>query len=81
MQNESRSERTPETEPKPELVKPSKMDRIKSAAVTAGISMIPVGLTVGTALIGYKTGRMQFDAAKLNLETAKLAAAAVTPKS
>lgn len=81
MQNESRSERKPETEPQPELVQPSKMARFKSAAFTAGIAMIPVGLSVGTALIGYKTGKMQFDAAKLNLETAKLAAAAVTPKS
>lgn len=79
--NESQSERKPEAEPVVESAKPSKLARVKSTVIAGGIAMIPVALSVGTALVGYKTGKMQFDAAKLNLETAKLAAAAITPKA
>lgn len=59
---------TPVTEP----TKPSKLDRVKTAAFTAGIAMIPIAVTVASTTLSYKTGKMQFDAAKLNLETAKL---------
>jgi hypothetical protein len=62
------------TEPTPavESTKPSKLTRVKSAAVMAGITIIPTAITVGLTCIGYKTGKMNFDAAKLNLETAKI---------
>lgn len=79
--NESTSERKPESEPVVDTVKPSKFARVKSAAVTTGIFVIPTVVTVGASIIGYRTGKMEFDAAKLNLETAKLAAAAIAPKS
>ena len=72
--NESQSERKLEQEPVvEESVKLSKLTKIKSAAITAGIATIPVALTVAPAIFAYKTGKMNFDAAKLNLETAKLA--------
>lgn len=74
MQNESRSERKLEAEPVQEKsVKPSKLDRVKSTAVTTGIFVIPMVVTVGASIVGYKTGKMNFDCAKLNLETAQLA--------
>jgi hypothetical protein len=72
--NESQSERKLETESKQEeSIKPSKFDRVKSAAVTAGIFVIPLAVTVGATAVGYKTSKMSFDTAKLNLETAQLA--------
>lgn len=55
-----------------ERTKPSKIDRLKSAATVAGITLVPTLVTVGLSAIGYKTGKMQFDAAKLNLEAAKI---------
>jgi hypothetical protein len=63
---------TPETPKVVESTKPSKLDRAKSVAITAGITVIPTLVTVGISAIGFKTGKMQFDAAKLNLEAAKL---------
>jgi hypothetical protein len=55
-----------------DTVKPSKLQRVKSVAVMAGITVIPTAITAGLALVSYKTGKMQFDAAKLNLEAAKI---------
>jgi hypothetical protein len=72
MHNESLND--PQPEPQPEPVKPSKMARIKSAAVMTGIFVIPTVVTAGASIVAYKTGKMNFDAAKLNLEAAKLAA-------
>lgn len=51
--------------------KPSKLDRIKSAAVVAGWIIIPVTLTAGTMYASYKMSSMQLETAKLNLESAK----------
>lgn len=82
---ESVSEPTPETNADAsKVVKPSKMSRIKSAALTAGIFVIPTVVTAGASIVAYQTCKMNFDAAKLNLEAAKLAnaaAAAAAPKS
>jgi len=83
--NESRTDPKSETNAPAETVTPSKFSRFKSAAISVGISTIPVAaVMVGGSLVGYKTGKMQLDAAKLNLETARLAkdiATAVIPKS
>jgi len=84
MHNESLSEREPETNlDKPEPVKPSKLKRIKSAAVTAGIYTIPVAMVGGMMFASYKMTTIQFETAKMNLEAAKLnnLATAVTEKS
>jgi hypothetical protein len=63
----------PET---PEVVveptKPTRMQRIKANAATAGIIMIPIALTGASLYAGVKVTKMQLDTAKLNLETAKL---------
>lgn len=72
MHNESLN--SPGNEPQPEPVKPSKKDRIKSAATMTGIFVIPTVVTAGVSIVAFKTGKMNFDAAKLNLEAAKLAA-------
>jgi hypothetical protein len=74
MQNESRSERKPETEPtQEESIKSSKLARIGNAATMVGIFLIPTAVTVAATVVSYKTGKMNFDSAKLNLETAKIA--------
>jgi hypothetical protein len=64
--NESLADRESDT------VKPTKLSRIKDAAVTAGVIAIPLALTVGSVYAGLKVSKMQFETAKLNLETAKL---------
>lgn len=78
MHQESRATRIPEPEPivAEESVKPSKLARIKSAAITTSIFVIPTAVTVAGAIVGYKTSSMNFETAKLNLEAAKLAKAA-----
>lgn len=55
-----------------ESIKPSRLRRIKNATVTAGIYGIPTGLVVGFLVVGYKMSKMDLEAAKLNLETARL---------
>jgi hypothetical protein len=65
MHNESANS---ETEP----VKPSKLSRIKSAAVTTGIIVIPVAVVVGSMYASVKMTKTQLETAKLNLEAAKL---------
>ena len=84
MHNESLSERQPEINlDKPEPVKPSKLSRIKSTAITAGVYSIPVALVGGMMFASYKMTLIQFETAKMNLEAAKLnnLAEAVTDKS
>jgi len=66
MHNESLADR--ELEP----VKPSKLTRVKDAAVVAGVFVIPAAITVGSLYVGLKMQKMQLDAAKLNLEAARL---------
>lgn len=55
-----------------ELSKPSKLDRIKSAAITTGIFVIPTVVSGGLLYVSVKMTKMQLDTAKLNLETARL---------
>lgn len=55
-----------------ELSKPSKLDRIKSAVITTGIFVIPTVVSGGLLYVSVKMTKMQFDTAKLNLETARL---------
>jgi hypothetical protein len=84
MPNESLSEREPEKNlDTPEPVKPSKLKRIKSTAITVGIYTIPVAVLGGTMFASWKMTTIQFETAKMNLEAAKLnsLAEAVTEKS
>ena len=79
MHNESRREPKLAAEPEPVVEKstePSKLDRLKSATVKAGIAAIPTAMSVGLLVVGYKTATMNLDAAKIQLEAAKLAEAA-----
>lgn len=55
-----------------EPVKPSKLSRIKDAAITAGIFVIPAAVIGGSMYASIKMTSMQLDTAKLNLEAAKL---------
>lgn len=64
--NESKAERTPEPS------KPSKFNRVKSAAITTMWIAVPVAVTGGMTYLGYKTTKMQLETAKLNLAAAKL---------
>lgn len=66
VHNESQADR--EVEP----VKPSKLTRIKDAAVVTAWIAIPVGATLGFTYLGWKVNKMQLDTARLNLEAAKL---------
>lgn len=66
LHNESLADRESES------IKPTKMSRIKDAAITAGIFIVPIALTVGSVYAGVKVSKMQFETAKLNLESAKL---------
>lgn len=56
----------------PKAIKPSKLDRMKSAAATAGIYVIPGAVIGGFMVLSYKMSKMDLETAKLNLETAKL---------
>lgn len=73
MPNESNPEPKLETET-PELkpAKPSKLKRIKSAAVVTGIYVIPTTLFGGMMFLSWKMTKLEFETAKLNFETAKL---------
>jgi len=64
--NESQAERNVEA------IKPSKLDRIKSIAVTVGVTTIPLALTAVPVIVSIKTGRMNLETARLNLETARI---------
>ena len=55
-----------------EAAKPSKLDRVKDAAITAAWITIPVAVTGGLTFASYRMFKMQLDTAKLNLEAAKL---------
>lgn len=55
-----------------EPAKPSKLDRIKSTAITAAWVAIPTIVMGGSIFASYKMSKMQLDTAKINLETAKL---------
>lgn len=52
--------------------KPSKLKRIKSAAINAAWVTIPTGLLAGSMYLSLKVSREQLEAAKLNLEAARL---------
>ena len=52
--------------------KPSKLERVKSVAITAAFIGVPVGVTVGLSVLSYRMVGMQLETAKLNLEAAKL---------
>jgi hypothetical protein len=55
-----------------ESPKPSKLERVKSVAVTVAWIAIPTALTGGMMYASLKMSKMQLDTAKLNLEAAKL---------
>lgn len=50
--------------------KPSKLQRMKDAAITTGIFVIPVALSAASVYYTVKMGKIQLDTAKLNLEAA-----------
>lgn len=62
----------PETYEDLEDIKPSKLDRIKSAARVAGFYGTIAAVTGGSMYASFKMGKMQLETAKLNLEAAKL---------
>lgn len=66
MHNESLADR-------PEPIKPSKLQRVKSAAITAGFFGTCAVITGGSIYAGLKMTKMQLETAKLNLEAAKIA--------
>jgi hypothetical protein len=67
MHNESLRDR--ESEP---VIKPSKLDRIKTVAGITAIFVVPTAVTLFGVYASVKMSKMQLDAAKLNLEAAKL---------
>lgn len=67
MHNESLADR--ESEP----IKPSKLQRIKSAALVAGFYGTCAAVTGGSIYAGLKMTKMQLETARLNLEAAKIA--------
>jgi len=64
--NESLTDR--EIEP----VKPSKLTRVKDAAIITGIFVIPAAVIAASMYASIKMTSTQLETAKLNLETAKL---------
>lgn len=52
--------------------KPSRLSRIKSNAIVAGIYMVPIALAGGSMYATTRNTKLALEAAKLNLETAKL---------
>lgn len=55
-----------------EQPKPSKLDRIKSAAIMTGVLVIPTAMVAGSMFASLKMCKMQLETARLNLEAAKL---------
>jgi hypothetical protein len=58
-----------------EVYKSSKLNKFGSAVVMVGLFAVPVVVTGVAGYYGLKTQKMQYDLAKLNLETARMAAA------
>jgi hypothetical protein len=58
-----------------EVYKSSKLKKFSATAVTFGLFAVPVVITGVAGYYGLKTQKMQYDLAKLNLETARMAAA------
>jgi D-aminopeptidase len=52
--------------------KPSKLSRIKSNAIMAGIYIVPVALAGGSMYVTTRNAKIALETAKLNLEAAKL---------
>lgn len=52
--------------------KPSRLSRIKSNALVAGIYLVPVALAGGSMYVTTKNAKLALETAKLNFETAKL---------
>lgn len=69
MHNESQAERIAEP-----VVKSSKLQRIKSATITAGIFVIPTAAMVGSIYYSVKVTKMAYETARMNLEAAQLSA-------
>lgn len=65
----SEHEPTEDLEP---AIKPSKLERIKSAAATTAIFVIPSVVLGGSVYASLKMSKMQLETAKLNLEAARL---------
>lgn len=73
MSDEFNIERAPEITPEPEPIKRSKLKRIKSTAIDVGVFyLFPVTMVGGLMFFGYKISKMDLEAARLNLEAAKL---------
>ena len=66
MHNESAAIR--ELEP----VKPSKLTRIRDAAIVTGIFVIPAAVIAGSMYASIKMTKTQLETARLNLEAVKL---------
>ena len=62
----------PLTSVEPEPVKPSKLQRIKSNALMAGVFVIPIALTGASMYYSGRLVKMQLETSRLNLEAAKL---------
>jgi len=67
MHNESLADRQSD-----EPVKASKLDRIKTAALTTAIFAGPVVMGAGAMYVSTRNAKMALETAKLNLEAAKL---------
>lgn len=67
LHNESLADREPES-----IDQPSKLSKVKDAAIMTGIFVIPVAITGASLYFGVKMQKMQLDAARLNLEAARL---------
>jgi len=62
----------PEINKDPEPAKPTKLQRIKAAAITTGIITIPTVIVAASLYAGMKVSINQLETAKINLEAAKL---------
>jgi hypothetical protein len=56
-----------------DIIKTSKLERLGTAAVTAGIFVIPSALGAAATFFSFKISKMNYETAKLNLEAAKAA--------
>lgn len=63
-----------EAEPTETIKKPSRLSKIKDAAITTGIIAIPTVCVGASFVYGWKVNSMALETAKLNLEAAALRA-------
>jgi hypothetical protein len=66
----------PQPQPPVELTEsgPSTLSKIGTAALTTGMTIIPIAVTAGAGYFGVKIVKLNLDTAKLNNATAKIAA-------